>query len=78
MLISEKVARQKWCPYVRVDSSNRLHNSLTDGFQDSEKMYHCIAGGMGWRQLHLTYMKGGESGVTSHGYCGYAGRPEHD
>ena len=79
MLISEKNARQKWCPFVRIDNSNRIHNSLTDGFQNSDRMYHCIAGDcMGWRQLHLSYLKGGETGVTSHGYCGYAGRPERD
>jgi len=28
--------------------------------------------------LHLSHMKGGEDSVTSHGYCGYAGRPERD
>jgi hypothetical protein len=50
---------------------------MTDGFQNSEKMYHCIAGDcMGWRQFHLSHMKGPDGGVTPHGYCGYAGRPE--
>ena len=79
MLISDKVARTKWCPYVRIDNNNRLHNSITDGFQNSEKMYHCIAGDcMGWREFHLSHLKGGEEGVQSHGYCDYAGRPEHD
>ena len=79
MLISDKNAREKWCPFVRIGASNRLQNSLTDGFKNSDKMYHCIAGDcMGWRQLHLSYLKGGDTGVTSHGYCGYAGRPEHD
>ncbi len=47
MLMTENVAREKWCPHVRIDNNNRLHNSLTDGFQNSEKMYHCIA-----RRLH--------------------------
>jgi hypothetical protein len=79
MMVSDKLARTKWCPYVRIDSNNRLHNSLTGGFQDSDKMYHCIAGDcMGWRQFHLSHLKGGEEGVTAHGYCGYAGRPELD
>ena len=40
-------------------------------------MYHCIAGDcMGWRQFQLSHMKGGDGGVTPHGYCGYAGNPE--
>jgi hypothetical protein len=79
MFISEKVARTKWCPLVRVDNSNRLHNTMTDGFQNSEQMYHCLgADCMGWRQLHLSHLKGGDEGVTAHGYCGYAGRPEWD
>ena len=50
---------------------------MTDGFADSEKMYHCIAGDcMGWRQFHLSHMKGGADGVETHGYCGYAGKVE--
>jgi hypothetical protein len=56
MLISDKTVPDKSCPFVRVDNSNRLHNSLTDGFQNSEKMYHCIgADCMGWRQFHLSH-----------------------
>ena len=75
MLISENVARAKWCPMVRIDNNNRLHNSLTDGFQNSEKMYHCIAvtawaGG----NNHLSHLKGSEEGLHAHGYCGYAGK----
>jgi hypothetical protein len=78
MLISENAARAKWCPMVRIDNNNRLHNSLTDGFQNSEKMYHCIAGDcMGWRQYRLSH-KGGEQGVQAHGYYGYASKPELD
>ncbi|NVN88518.1 MAG: hypothetical protein HXX15_20760 [Rhodopseudomonas sp.] len=80
MLISESVARAKWCPFVRIDNSNRLNNSMTDGFENSEKMYHCIAGHcMGWREFHISHYKGGLSGEPEkHGYCGYAGRPEVD
>ena len=60
MLISNKVARTKWCPFVRIDNNNRKHNTITDGFENTEKMYHCIAGDcMGWRQFHLSHMKGG-------------------
>jgi len=77
MLISDKAARTKWCPFVRIDGDNRLHNTLTDGFESSEKMYHCIgADCMGWRQFHLTHYKGSEKGVQGHGYCGFAGKPE--
>jgi len=79
MLMTDKVARAKWCPYVRIDNNNRLHNSLTDGFQNSEKMYHCIGGDcMGWREFQLSHLKGDGAGVESHGYCGYAGRPERE
>lgn len=64
---------------VRVDNTNRLHNAMADGFLEAEKKYHCIAGDcMGGRQFHLSHLKGGEGGVQSHGYCGYAGRPEPD
>lgn len=43
MLVSHKIARTKWCPCVRIDNNNRLHNSITDGFQNSEKTCRCIA-----------------------------------
>ncbi len=79
MLTSENVAPTKWGPFVRIDNNNRLHNTMTDGFQNSEKMYHCIAVDcMGWRQYHLSHFKGSEEGVQNHGYCGHAGRPELD
>ncbi len=79
MLISEKAARTKWCPFVRADGGNRHYNTLSDGFQKSEGVYHCIGNDcMGWRQFHMSFMKGGEEGVQPHGYCGYAGRPEVD
>ncbi len=79
MLMTESVARTKWCPYVRIDNSNRLHNTMTDGFQNSERMYRCIAGDcMGWRSFHLSHFKGGGGAVEAHGYRGYPGRPEQD
>jgi hypothetical protein len=64
---------------VRIDNNYRLHNTRTDGIENSEKMYHCIAGDcMGWRQYHLSHFKGSEGELQSHGYCGYAGKPELD
>lgn len=79
MLISESEARTKWCPLVRIDANNRLHNTKTDGFQNSELMYHCIAADcMGWRSFHLSHLKGTDSAQQTHGYCGFAGRPELD
>jgi hypothetical protein len=32
----------------------------------------------GWRQFHLSHLKGEEGSLEAHGYCGYAGRPERD
>ena len=79
MLMSEKVARTKWCPMVRTEGNNRHFNTMTDGFANSENVYHCLASDcMGWRQFHISYMKGGADGIQAHGYCGYAGRPELD
>lgn len=79
MLRCESTARAKWCPHVRIDNNNRLHNTLTGGFANSEKMYHCIGSDcMSWRQFHLSHMKGSREGVQSHGYCGLAGKLEPD
>jgi hypothetical protein len=79
MLMSESVARTKWCPHVRIDNNNRLHNTLTGGFANSEKMYHCIGSDcMSWRQFHLSHLKGSDENVQSHGYCGQAGKLELD
>jgi hypothetical protein len=80
MLTTEKVARTKWCPSVRIQGNNRLYNTNTDGFENAEKMYHCIgASCMAWRQFHLAHMKGTmPPPEEAHGYCGIAGRPELD
>jgi hypothetical protein len=80
MLLSETVARTKWCPFIRLDNSNRLFNTNTDGFENTNRMYHCIGSScMSWREFHLSHIKGGlETGEKQepHGYCGLAGRPE--
>lgn len=81
MLLSQKVARTKWCPFVSLNGNNRLFNTQTDGFENSERMYHCIAGScMAWREFHLSHVKGGigDEKADTHGYCGLAGRPELD
>jgi hypothetical protein len=79
MLMNESVARTKWCPHVRIDNNNRLHNTLTGGFANSEKMYHCIGSDcMSWRQFHLSHLKGSDENLQSHGYCGLAGKLELD
>jgi hypothetical protein len=78
MLLTEKVARTKWCPRVRIAGDNRIYNTNTDGFENTERMYHCIGSScMGWRAFHLSHMKGSlPVHEEAHGYCGYAGRPE--
>ena len=79
MSVSESVARTRWCPLVRIDNSNRLNNTMTDGFQNSERMYHCIASDcMRLAPIPLSHSKGSEAEAKPHGYCGFAGRPELD
>jgi len=77
-MLSETLARTKWCPFVRIEGGNRLNNTMTDGFANSEKMYHCIAADcMGWRAYQISHYKGTLAGnIEHHGYCGYASRPE--
>jgi len=52
--------------------------SVDGRFRNSERIYHCLGTDcMGWRELHLSHLKGGDDGLTAHGTCGYAGRSEH-
>ena len=78
MLITEATARTKWCPFVRIEGSNRLDNTMTGGFEHSGSQYHCIGGScMVWRELHLSHMKGmTHLPDERHGYCGLAERPD--
>jgi hypothetical protein len=80
MLISENAARKKWCPFVRVENSNRYFNNNSGGFQNSNQLYHCIGSDcMGWREFHLAHMKGADNTpYEKHGYCGYGERMEPD
>ena len=80
MLITENEAHTMWCPFVRVEGSNRLNNSLTDGFEGSPAPYHCIGNKcMMWRKNHVAHLKAGAAkGAAAHGHCGLAGAVEID
>jgi hypothetical protein len=75
MQITEEEARQRWCPVVRVDGSNRVHNTLQDGFVNADLSYRCIASEcMAWREHHIE-LSHGHVDHTKRGYCGLAGQP---
>ncbi|MCB9993937.1 MAG: hypothetical protein H6873_09810 [Hyphomicrobiaceae bacterium] len=80
MLISETEARKKWCPHVRVEGNNRLHNTITGGVSHNDAAYLCVAGEcMAWRSFHLRFSHGGDSADDpQHGYCGLSGEPAID
>jgi hypothetical protein len=76
MRVTEREAKQKWCPFVRIEGDNRIHNMLTDGFDKEHLFHHCIGSTcMAWRVFSYSHMKGGDP-VDHHGYCGLAGKPE--
>jgi hypothetical protein len=77
MRVTEQQAKKMWCPFVRVEGSNRVFNTKTSGF-DAEHLYqHCIGSKcMGWRPFIYSHVKGGDEAFEHHGYCGLAGRPE--
>lgn len=75
MRVTEKQARSMWCPFVRVEGSNRLLNNLTDGFDAEHRYQHCVGSTcMAWRVFGMSHMKGDD--YEAHGYCGLAGKPE--
>ena len=80
MLMSESEARTKWCPHVRVEGNNRLHNTKTGGVSHTDAAYLCVAGEcMAWRSHHLRFAHGGDGlGEVEHGYCGLSEVPMID
>lgn len=75
MQLTEQQARQRWCPMVRVEGINRVHNTKLDGYQNADSSFRCIGNEcMAWRVSEITYSHG--NGPTEHhGYCGLAGKP---
>ena len=55
MLMSEQVARTRWCPMVRVDGDNRAFNTLSDGFEEYLQAA-CGSLCMSWREFHLSHI----------------------
>lgn len=80
MLVTSSAARTKWCPFVRVENSNRDYAMLMQGPESGDKLFRCIGDAcMAWRQFHLSHVKSAEGeAVEAHGYCGLAGRPEQE
>ena len=75
MQLTEEEARQEWCPMVRVDGNNRVHNTKSDGYQNADMSYHCIGSScMAWREYEVSYAHG-DIRTEHRGYCGLAGKP---
>lgn len=72
---SESDAREQWCPFARVNGSNRLANAQTGGSETIPEAFRCIASQcMAWREVQTSHLKGqaGKS-AQGHGYCGLGG-----
>jgi hypothetical protein len=76
--LSEEKAREKWRPFVRVEGSNRVFNTKSDGLVNSPQPYHCIGSERTlWREVHVTHLKASTGkAMANHGYCGMGERPE--
>jgi len=78
--MTKSQAREKWCPFVRTGSNNRVYNTLTDGVVNTPQLYHCVADEcMAWRNVPLGHLKpGAAETLKEHGFCGLAGTPDLD
>jgi hypothetical protein len=75
MQITEEQAHQRWCPMVRVEGNNRVHNTKSDGFENADTSFKCIGSKcMAWREYEMTFAHG-SAPQERHGYCGLAGKP---
>ncbi len=88
MLLTEKEARGKWCPHVRLRVLDRAH-AETMAFnrvvkkagphdaRDDVEFTHCIGSGCSqWRWPAAGSGQLTNSAGERVGYCGLAGRPE--
>jgi hypothetical protein len=80
MLTAADDVHKRWCPFVRVEGSNRINNSLTDGFENTPEPYHCLGDKcMMWREGQPVHLKTKfTTQPQPHGYCGLAGHLELD
>jgi len=80
MYVTEAEARKLWCPFVRVDGSNRFNNTRNEGYNEAPGPYHCLGSEcMEWRAVHARFLKEGASHLLEgHGYCGLGGRPDFE
>ena len=75
MQLTEDEARQRWCPMVRVEGNNRVHNTKSDGYENADNNYRCIGSScMAWREYEIAFAHG-EIPKEHRGYCGLAGKP---
>ncbi|MBL9010965.1 MAG: hypothetical protein JNL56_07295 [Alphaproteobacteria bacterium] len=79
MFLTATEARTKWCPFVRIEGSNRFDNTLNDGFVNTPSPYHCIAEEcMQWREVRGHLKQGVLTAMKDHGFCGVGIKPDFD
>jgi hypothetical protein len=77
--VTEDEAKTKWCPFVRIDGSNRSATMSDDAWVDivgSPEPCRCIGSAcMAWRPQHQIVKPGGHytDAPAGSGYCGLAG-----
>lgn len=84
MLLTEKEARNKWCPFTRAEVDGSVINRTALGYGDDEA-WRCIASDcMAWRWTETVYRDPATDEYSStkvgsytenlkRGYCGIAG-----